>query len=199
LAACVAAALALAPASASAVDVRVGSGGGEASTAAGNELILNGDGGSNQIAVSLTSDGTGFLIFNSGGFHAVYAPCTRVSQTQVRCPTAGVGQITSALDTGNDTFTIAPEVRLLSRIEGDEGLDTLNGGGGPDNLAGGAGADHVYGGRGADHLAGGLGKDVLAGGPGRDLLSGGPGVDTLRGGRGRDTLFGGPGADRQTQ
>src|SRR5688572_1436694 len=107
LAACVATALALAPASASAVEVgidarqRAG-----ASAAASSDLILNGDAAPNQITVNLTPDGTQFTIFNSGGFHAVHPPCTRVSQTQVRCPASGVGRITSALESGNDTFTI---------------------------------------------------------------------------------------------
>lgn len=78
---------------------------------------------------------------------------------------------------------------------GNAGDDLLDGNLGADSLDGGVGNDTLLGGADADTLAGGTGNDSLNGGLGNDVLAGGAGDDRLLGNTGRDTMSGGAGAD----
>lgn len=96
--------------------------------------------------------------------------------------------------------------RVVAKISGYAGNDTLIGGAYADTLLGGLGNDSLFGAGGNDELRGGNGVDILRGGAGDDALYAGPsanGADTLFGGAGNDLLFfgnrailtGGQGAD----
>ena len=79
------------------------------------------------------------------------------------------------------------QLRTGSKLDGDEGNNTITGGVGRDYLTGGGGNDVLYGNDGADYLDGGSGNDQLYGGVGSDLLVGGSGTNVLDGGVGDDT------------
>ena len=77
-------------------------------------------------------------------------------------------------------------LRLVSKVTGTEGDDTLYALPSGGQLYGLAGNDWLEGGDGADGLFGGDGNDMLRGYLGNDLLDGGAGEDTLVGGFGDD-------------
>ena len=80
------------------------------------------------------------------------AGCTRVNNTTVKCPVAGITGIVLNGGDGNDTLNASAIAIPV----------TLNGGKGSDNLTGGTGAD------------------TLTGGPGGDRFTARPGNDTIR-------------------
>ncbi len=111
----------------------------------------------------------------------------------------------------NDTCTIL--VNINSRVEGNDGDDSIQGGGGNDTLIAGDGADTLDGGDGDDRvlaqadgaplvignkvLSGGTnGKDELIGGAWDDIMFGFAGDDLLIGNGGHDLLVGGTGNDQ---
>jgi len=123
---------------------------------------------------------------------------------------------------GDDTITVAPNVKVNIVVDAGAGDDTVTTGAGNDRVDGGlgndriatgavvvhsteagdvltidagAGDDVVYGGDGADRLLGGDGVDFIEGGRGNDELDGGAGHDMLSGGLDDDTLRGGQGDD----
>jgi ELWxxDGT repeat protein len=86
-------------------------------------------------------------------------------------------------------------VKLLSKIYGEAGNDTLMGGGTRDRIWGGDGDDLITAGGGHDIVYGQLGRDTLFGEHGHDFLDGGDGADTIYGNAGHDRLFGRAGID----
>ena len=80
------------------------------------------------------------------------AGCTRVNNTTVKCPVAGITGIVFNGGDGNDTLNAAAIAIPV----------TLNGG------------------KGSDKLTGGTGADTLTGGPGGDRFTARPGNDTIR-------------------
>ena len=107
---------------------------------------------------------------------------------------------------GDDSIVIdvPGNSRIVTRLEGGAGADTISGGagadailGGPgrDALNGGTGDDEIRGNGGVDSLVGSGGDDALFGGAGRDALRGGAGTNTLDGGQAVDAIYGTPGVD----
>ena len=90
---------------------------------------------------------------------------------------AGDGRDRVRIDTGNGSFTNAKS----TRIQGQDGDDTLIGGTGNETLVGGRGNDVVDGNGGADTASLGGGNDTFAWDPG-------DGSDVVRGGAGADAL-----------
>ena len=117
--------------------------------------------------VSVTLDGTAFLVTETGGITAG-SGCTAVNATTARCQ---ANVITARLDLldGNDTANVT----ALSISS------SLLGGTGNDRLTAGIGNDSLRGGEGDDTLTAGGGLDILQGDEGRDALDGGAGDDTL--------------------
>lgn len=97
---------------------------------------------------------------------------------------------------GNDTITVAPDVRISFVIEGGAGDDNITGGAGNDRIEAGAGSDTVNGGDGRDYINGNDGNDRLFGATGNDVIYGGAGDDVLEGNEGNDYLEGSRGLDR---
>jgi uncharacterized secreted protein with C-terminal beta-propeller domain len=93
---------------------------------------------------------------------------------------------------GNDSLTGASGNESL---DGGDGDDTILGGGGNDIITGGQGNDTIDAGAGNDTVNAGLGDDTIVGGSGNDRLFGGNGVDTIDGGSGKDAIDGGAGDD----
>jgi hypothetical protein len=90
---------------------------------------------------------------------------------------AGDGRDRIRIDTGNGVFTASKP----TRIEGQDGDDTLIGGNGHETLVGGRGNDVVDGNGGADTASLGAGNDTFTWDPG-------DGSDVVRGGGGTDAL-----------
>lgn len=144
---------------------------------------------SNEIEVSVTGDGSAYLVTANGEIPPA-AGCTNPPEEPnvLRCPRRSIAAFVIEGNGGNDTLTARPAVSAYM---------ILSGGGGFDDLVGGANADELRGGPGEDHLAGRAGPDQLFGDAGDDHLRGGIGKDILRGGAGTDVLLGGPGRDDQ--
>ena len=117
----------------------------------GNDTLLQGDAGYDQV-----------IVLDTGGVNI----------------TIGSGVEYAAGNSGNDSINAASLTTAVNMFGGagddtlysGSGGDTLSGGGGNDTLAGGAGVDHLDGGDGNDSLFGGAGADELIGGAGNDKL-----------------------------
>jgi Ca2+-binding RTX toxin-like protein len=153
----------------------------------GFTLALTGGQGANEIAISLSSDRTEYVIRANGPVPPV-GGCANPPEdpNELRCPATDVVAFLVRTRGGNDTVTMRSSVRRAAIVNGGPGID---------DLAAGGNADRLIGGDGDDRLAGGAAADSLYGGAGDDILLGGAGNDTLRGGGGQDRLFGGPGRD----
>lgn len=121
---------------------------------------------------------------------------------------------------GNDTINLNAGYLSNTKINGDEGDDTITdqgqtgmsftmsgnsgiyGNDGNDTITlsslvtkvtaqGGAGNDTIKGGTNADSLTGGSGADSIEGGTGADTISGSAGIDSIKGGAGIDLITGG--------
>ena len=118
----------------------------------------------NQLQVDVGDDGTADFTFDRGTFEAI----------DVR---AGNGADTVRIDQVNGIFTTTE----ATRIDGENGDDTLNGGTGAEAFVGGRGDDVVDGNAGADTAFLGSGEDTFVWdqGDGSDVVEGGSGSDTL--------------------
>ena len=126
----------------------------------------------NQLQVDVGDDGTADFTFDRGTFETI----------DVR---AGNGADTVRIDQVNGIFTTTE----ATRINGENGDDTLNGGTGAEVFVGGRGDDVVDGNAGADTAFLGSGEDTF-------VWDQGDGSDVVEGGRGSDTLvFNGFGAN----
>ena len=118
----------------------------------------------NQLQVDVGDDGSADKTFDFATLRAIDVE-------------AGNGNDTVRIDQVNGAFT----TRLATRIDGENGEDTLIGGSGNEILVGGRGDDFVDGNGGADTAFLGKGNDTFVWDPG-------DGSDVVEGGRGRDTL-----------
>lgn len=107
---------------------------------------------------------------------------------------------------GNDTVTVAANVRVNFVVDGGAGDDVITTGAGNDHVDGGIGNDTISGGAGRDDLFGNSGNDAIDGGSGVTVAYGGDGDDSLKadgdaevnyfeGGAGNDTIDGSRGAN----
>ena len=101
---------------------------------------------------------------------------------------------------GNDTVTVAPNVKVNFVIDGGADDDVLTGGAGDDRFDGGTGNDTISGHGGRDDIFGNTGNDTIDGGDGPNVLYGGDGDDsiTASGQGGVNYMEGGAGTDRLT-
>ncbi len=161
-------------------------------------------------SVTVVRDGDAWVYADPGADLNPLGDCTTSGDT-VRCPAAGITNLTVDLGDGDDEANInAPTISTL--LLGRGGDDRITGGGGADVMVGGIGSDTLNGGAGDDMLtaedvqnASTASANVLDGGPGADLLYGAAGADDLRGGdgddrelrgfAGNDVVDGGSGAD----
>lgn len=144
----------------------------------GNDAILPGDVGDDDLILALDGDDT---VDAGAGDDLVFG---------------GAGVDLLAGGAGSDTLDGGADTDFLF---GQDGADTLIGSGGSDAILGGADDDLIYGDKvlddvtdssGAfDVLFGQEGDDTLFGGDGDDLIDGGAGADVQIGGADQDTFF----------
>ena len=161
-------------------------------------------GEANDVTISLAA-GT-YTITDVGATAAalISAPCTRVDDSTVTCPAAGITALDISTIDLDDRVVVTADT--AATIKGGRGDDDLSGGPANDIVIG----DGILGETGSDRVAGGGGDDelfgkaadvsaddpnVLDGGPGRDDLWGAAGADVLAGGADADTLRGFDGDD----
>ena len=106
--------------------------------------------------------------------------CTNATNA-LNCGT-GISRIVFNGSSGNDDFSVSPDVTAVVEAHGNNGVDEISGA---------TGNDLLFGDAGTDVLRGGAGNDTINGGEGDDLILGEMGVDTIDGGNGADTMFGG--------
>lgn len=160
-------------------------------------------------------DGTGSMIFGSGGFslapdgQTVRGDITGVFLSgsdgpgDIYAGLQGLSFSVAELDSAIATFGTLDDFALLEQeLAGHDtftlssGNDLARGYAGEDTMDGGGGSDALYGGKGSDVLSGNSGADRLHGEAGDDRMHGGIASDVLVGDQGRDRLDGGAGADR---
>jgi Ca2+-binding RTX toxin-like protein len=149
-------------------------------------VVLAGSGTQNTIEISLSTDGSEYVIISAVPLEVGGTVCENVNSTTLVCKAPMVAGFEVNAGGGNDTITVTRDVTVPVTLHGGPGNDALVGGDGPDELVGGPGEDR---------LVGRAGDDLILGCPGNDEIFGGLGSDTLRGGRGKDLIAGGPGND----
>jgi|GEM_PF-3751050 len=149
-------------------------------TSAGVTLVLAGSPGPNEIHISLSPDGTAYLIASSDPLEVGGQICTHpaANPDELACEASAISAFQFNGGASDDVVVVGKTVAVPATLEGGPGNDTLIGGGGDDRLIGGPGNDK---------LVGRVGDDWLYSGPGDDRLIGGPGNDTCIGGPGRDS------------
>jgi Ca2+-binding RTX toxin-like protein len=154
-------------------------------------VLLSGDAEANSFGISLSADGTSYLITSSAPLEVGGDVCAHPEANPylLSCAAPRIGSFEVNGGAGDDSVQLAPNVPVPATLRGGSGDDRLAGGAGNDKLIGGAGNDTLYGRGGDDLLLGGSGEDHLVGGPGGDVLKGGPGADVLLGGPGKNKLF----------
>ncbi|WP_299546271.1 cadherin-like domain-containing protein [uncultured Tateyamaria sp.] len=176
----------------------------KAYNAAGQQIIVNLEGGSNLtlldadgVAGNDTADSNGGYLNDTSEEYSLLV--------SIPGPVARI-VIEHDQDGGDNSGINITDVYFDAPIidDGADGNDTLHGGigddtifgeGGDDTLKGEDGNDSLFGGEGGDRLEGGKGDDLLDGGAGRDVLLGGSGDDTALGGDGNDEIWVGSGND----
>lgn len=193
------------------------------SAVTGGILVINGDDGDNEIAVSCAADGTAKV----DGANPDGGPVNCQKLVEIDASTLGgndlvdfsgvteaFGEATfpgfgtrtgvaAVMGAGNDRMIPSDTAFNLffgedgkDRAAGGEVRDQLSGGKGNDFLRGGDGRDSLLGNGDRDRIQGGPGADTISGHAGNDLLFGEEGSDVIGGGSGIDRLIGGPGRDR---
>ena len=142
----------------------------------GDVLIVEGEGGGNDLISIGTRDGGATIRVHVNGGRAYFDG-------------AGVHRIEAYGYRGRDRIEIAEALTQAARVEGGKGNDTMISGGGDDSLYGNEGVDRVSGGSGDDRILGSPGNDSLLGEAGSDTIYGGSGNDHINGGDGNDDLF----------
>jgi Ca2+-binding RTX toxin-like protein len=137
-----------------------------ASTAekSGTQVTVSGAGGENNaITVSHNPATLSYWVTDSVKITPA-APCTKVTDTFVTCPDAGVTTIVLNGGNGDDTLTLDENtipVIVQGRLNGDQGKDSLIGAATADTQNGGQGEDTLDGRKGGDSMSGGSGKDSV--------------------------------------
>jgi RTX calcium-binding nonapeptide repeat (4 copies) len=161
-------------------------------------LAVNGDRGSNDIAVGFNSTRGTFVVEDSKA--TVQAKnCARLTRHKVRCNAdpseRGIVSVYAdgnARTDGDDRIRIRHSVPSETHLSGGRGHDVIIGGRQHDSIGGSSGNDLLDGRAGHDLLDGWSGSDIERGGPGRDDLGLGyynRGSDSFFGGGGSDTLW----------
>jgi hypothetical protein len=154
-----------------------------------DQVVLTTGNGSDTVGVTQRDDGTLDVEVNGERYEM------RLGQGQ---------ELTIRSGDGNDTISVASNVKVNIVVDsgaGDDGIttgagdDRIDGGIGDDTITTGAGRDDLFGNSGNDRLTAGDGDDVVHGGDGDDVMLGEGGVDFLEGGKGKDQLEGGAGQD----
>ena len=172
-----AAASALLPSAADAATIAVSTSG-----SSPNRTLTITPGAGTRIVVSRVN-GTQFYVQGyAGDAFSPAAPSGCSAQADALNCGTGIGRIVVNGSSGNDTFSVTPDVTAVVEAHGNAGSDELSGAGGNDQLWGDAGVDT---------LRGGAGNDTVNAGDGDDFVLGELGVDTVDGGAGSDVLFGG--------
>lgn len=152
---------------------------GTAAAEDGVNVVLKGGGGADHVRISLSADGTTYLISSSTQLQGGGGVCVGSAEgpDELSCRATAVAGFVFDGGAGGDSVIVSARVPVPV---------TLRGGPGDDLLVGGGGNDLLLGGSGEDVLLGGPGNNRLVGGPGDDLLDGGPGHNTCIGGGGED-------------
>jgi Ca2+-binding RTX toxin-like protein len=149
-------------------------------------VLLAGGGGPNSIWITLSADGTSYVIDSPAPLEGGATVCENPegNPNELICNASMVSGFQVNTGGGDDQVRAAPGIPVPVTFRGGPGNDILVGGAGPDKLIGGEGNDKLIGRDGDDVLIGGPGDDTLIGGAGNDTLLGGPGNDVLAGGSG---------------
>lgn len=158
-------------------------------------VLLAGGAASNTIHVWLTPDGRTYVIDSIVPLEVGGTLCANAegNPNELLCQAPAIAGFEVNADGGDDTVSVAKEVKIPVTMRGGSGRDLLIGGSGSDKLLGGSGVDRLIGGHGDDLLVGGPAGDVLIGGTGNDYVQGGPGNDVHVGGPGNDVILTGSG------
>ena len=156
--------------------------------------------GGERLVVSYAATGpyTGNVTFHDqagGTIIAIDSRCSGSGTSTVVCPASNAQAplVSVSGGLGDDVLDVRGfPATYSSRVNGDDGNDTILGGGAGSSLYGGAGADLIRGTDGHDVIDGGQGADRLFGAGGDDRLVHGD-VGTFR--QALDRLDCGPGAD----
>lgn len=149
-------------------------------TSAAVTLVLAGSPGPNEIHISLSPDGSAYLIKSSDRLEVGGQICSHpgANPDELSCEAPAISGFQFNGGASNDVVVIGRTVPVPATLEGGPGNDTLIGGAGNDKLLGGPGNDRPVGRGGNDWLYGGSGEDRLIGGSGTDTCIGGPGRDS---------------------
>lgn len=154
-------------------------------------VLLAGDAEANSFGVSLTADGTTYMISSSAPLEVGGGICAHPEGNLylLSCAAPEIASFEVDAGPGDDAVQFAGDIPVPLTLRGEGGNDRLVCGTGADKVIGGPGNDALYGRGGNDWLLGGPGNDRLLGGPGDDVLRGGPGLDTVIGGAGKNKLM----------
>ncbi|MCK2220288.1 hypothetical protein MF672_041785 [Actinomadura sp. ATCC 31491] len=131
----------------------------------GGRLVISSTTTNNAVTVSVS--GSNLLVTNTLTTLSPGGTCVQVNANTVRCPAAGVADMSAVLSSGSDVFTNNTALPSLVFL-----------GDGADFFIGGSGRDQVNAGSGNDSMSGNGGNDTLLGGAGTgDRASGGSGTD----------------------
>lgn len=137
-------------------------------TNVGGHLVIVSTTANNSMKVNLT--GSNLSVVNTLTAISAGGTCVQVDPKTVRCPAAGVADISASLGPGTDVFT--NNTALPSLVFLGSGADFFEGGSGRDQVKGGDGNDQMRGNGGDDTLLGSSGTlDRASGGPGNDACT----------------------------
>jgi RTX calcium-binding nonapeptide repeat (4 copies) len=150
---------------------------------AGVTVVLAGGSGPAELRISLSADGSSYLISSSTPLETGGDVCSNPpgDPDQLSCRAVAVAGFDFNGGPGDNTVIVGKSVPAPVTLRGGSGNDLLVGGGGDDTLIGGPGENVLIGGPGADHLYGGADDDLLIGGPGHDVCNGGAGENAALG------------------
>lgn len=130
-----------------------------------DQLVLTTKGeGDDQVDIAQRDDGTLDVTVNGESYEV------KLAEGQ---------QFALRVGDGNDTVSVAPNVKINFVVEGGAGDDTITTGAGNDNVDGGEGNDTITTGDGNDYVFGNSGDDKIDGGAGNNTIYGGDGGDEI--------------------
>ncbi|MFG1612249.1 hypothetical protein ACGFI3_05800 [Nonomuraea wenchangensis] len=134
----------------------------------GGRLVISSTTTNNAVTVSVS--GTNLVVVDTLTTLSPGGSCAQVDAHTVRCPSAGVADMSAVLGPGSDVFT--NNTALPSLVFLGDGADFFQGGSARDQVSGGGGNDRMSGNGGDDTLLGGAGTtDRASGGSGADACT----------------------------